>query len=330
MHSAIGSPAAVALNRTGAERRTATVAALGTALPAEVVTNASIARHLGVDERWIVTRTGVRERRRARRGEGLTGLAAEAGTRALERAALDADELDLVLVATFTQDDLLPNAAPLVAERLGAVRAGAVDLGAACTGFLTGLVLGSAQLEAGRAETVLLIGAELMSRVTDPDDRRTAALFGDGAGAALLTTGGPGAIGPILLRSDASGAGCIRASHDERLVRMRGQDTFRAAVEHLSQITLEACDAAALGLHEVDLFVYHQANARITRAVGEQLALPAERVVDCIERYGNTSAASLPIALNEAESDGRLYRGARVLVATFAAGFTWGAGVIEW
>jgi 3-oxoacyl-[acyl-carrier-protein] synthase-3 len=235
-----------------------------------------------------------------------------------------------VLVASFTQDELLPNAAPLVAQQLGTPNAGAVDLGAACTGFLSGLSIAAAQVEGGRAEAVLVVGAELTSRVLDQSDRRTAALFGDGAGAVLVTAGGPGAIGPVLLRSDGSGADCIRVEWDERLLRMRGQDTFKAAVARLSESTLEACAEAGVDLDDIDLFVYHQANARITRAVGQRLALPPERVVDCIERYGNTSAASLPIALAEAERDGRLRRGARVLVGTFAAGFTWGAGVIEW
>jgi 3-oxoacyl-[acyl-carrier-protein] synthase-3 len=311
-------------------RRPASVAALGVALPEEVVRNAPIADHLGVDEDWIVSRTGVRERRRAAAGESLAGLAARAGGQALELAGVGAPDVDLVLVATFTQDALLPNAAPLVAERLGAGSAGALDLGAACTGFLSGLAIASAQIESERADAVLVIGAELLSRVVDPGDRRTAALFGDGAGAALVNGSGPGEIGPVLLRSDGSGADCIRVAHEDRLIRMRGQDTFRAAVTRLSEATLEACTAAGLGLEDIDLFVYHQANARITRAVGDRLGLPAERVVDCIERYGNTSAASLPIALAEAERTGRLDRGARVLVATFAAGFTWGAGVIEW
>jgi 3-oxoacyl-[acyl-carrier-protein] synthase-3 len=331
VHSSVATDAPLVERSAGAQlRRTAGIAAVGVGLPEEVVQNAPIAARLGVEEDWIVSRTGVRERRRANGSEGLTALAARAGANALDAAAVAASDVDLVLVATLTQDDLLPNAAPLVVERLGAGNAGALDLGAACTGFLSGLAMASAQVEADRADTVLVIGAELMSRVIDPDDRRTAALFGDGAGAALVTAGGPGAIGPMLLRSDGSGADCIRASHEDRLVRMRGQDTFRAAVARLSESTLEACAVAELGLAEIDLFVYHQANARITRAVGERLGLAPERVVDCIERYGNTSAASLPIALVEAEQDGRLPRGARVLVATFAAGFTWGAGVIEW
>ncbi len=314
--------------------RSAGVASLGVALPPAVVPNDPIANRLGVDGDWIVARTGIRERRRGAPGDTLVDLAAGAAADALERAGRDAAEVDLVLVASITQDDLLPNAAPLVAQRIGAERAGAVDLGAACTGFLSGIALAAGQVETGRAQTVLVIGAELMSRITDPDDRATAAVFGDGAGAVLVTDrgedDGPGAIGPVLLHSDGSGADCIRVSHSDRLVRMRGQDTFRAAVARLVESTREACAAAGVGLDEIDLFAYHQANARITRAVGERLGLPDERVIDCIERFGNTSAASLPIALAEAEADGRLRRGARVLMATFAAGFTWGAGVIEW
>ena len=306
------------------------IAALATALPAPVVGNGPIAERIGVAEDWIPSRTGVLERRHAEPGVTLAGLAAEAGTSALERAGVPPEDVDLVLVATLTQDELLPNAAPLVAEQVGAAGAASVDLGSACTGFVAGLALAAAQVETGRASTVLLIGAELLSRVLDHEDRSTAGLFGDGAGAAVITAGGPGRIGPVLLRSDASGADCIRIEHDERAIRMRGQDTFRAAVTHLSESAVEACAAAGVGLDDIDLFVFHQANARITRAVGDRLGLPSERVVDCIEHHGNTSASSVPIALAEAERDGRLAPGARVLVGAFAAGFTWGAGVIEW
>lgn len=306
------------------------IGSLATALPDQVVANAPIAARIGVAEDWIPSRTGVRERRHAGPGATLAGLAAEAGTRALDRAGVDPSEVDLVLVATLTQDELLPNAAPLVAEQVGASGAASVDLGSACTGFVAGLALAAGQVETGRAERVLLIGAELMSRVLDHDDRSTAGLFGDGAGAALITAGGAGRIGPVLLRSDASGADCIRIEHGERAVRMRGQDTFRAAVTRLSESALEACAAAGIRLDDIDLFIFHQANARITRAVGERLGVPAGRVVDCIERHGNTSASSVPIALTEADREGRLGPGTRVLVGAFAAGFTWGAGVIEW
>ena len=309
---------------------TASVTGLGTALPATVVDSAAIAARLGIEADWIVQRTGIRERRIATIGESLTGLAIVAGGRALEAAGLDAADLDIVLVATLTADDLLPNAAPLVADGLGARGAFACDLGAACTGFLSGLALAAAQIESGRARNALVIGADLLSRVTDRSDRKTAGLFGDGAGAVVVGRGGAGAIERILLRSDARQADCIVAGNEERLVRMRGQDTFRAAVDCLSEVTDEVLAAEGLDSGDVDLFVYHQANARIIRAVGERLDLPSERVVDCIERLGNTSAATLPLALDHAAAAGSLRPGDRVLLAAFGAGFLWGAGLMTW
>jgi 3-oxoacyl-[acyl-carrier-protein] synthase-3 len=208
--------------------------------------------------------------------------------------------------------------------------AGALDLGAACTGFLAGLSLATAQLESRRARTVLVIGAEVLSRIVDYTDRRTAGLFGDAAGAAVLTAGGPGRIGGIVLRSDGSRGELITAAHEERLLRMDGRATFRAAVAALEAVSVEALSDAGLATEEIDLFVYHQANSRIISAVGERLGLPEERVVDCIETFGNTSAASIPVALSQAASDGRLAPGSRVLVGAFGAGLTWGAGIIEW
>lgn len=335
MHSlapAAASPAALGERPPTAELalRRAGIAGIGAALPAEVVSNAPIAAALGVSEDWIVARTGVRERRRAAAGDSLAGLAAAAGRAALSRAGITPEDVDLVLVATLTPDAVMPNAAPLVAQRLGARRAGALDVGAACTGFLGAVALAAGQVEAGRARTVLAIGAELMSRVTDAADKRTAALFGDGAGAAVISEGGSGVIGPVVMGADGSQADCVTLGHDDRRVRMRGQDTFRHAVARLSQSTREAVEAAGTTLERIDLFVYHQANARILAAVGERLGLPSDRVVSCIDRYGNTSAASIPIALAEADEQGLLRPGARVLVSAFGAGLTWGSGVIEW
>jgi 3-oxoacyl-[acyl-carrier-protein] synthase III len=315
-------------------RRTAVgaaIAGLGVSLPANVVPNDVIAAHLGLAEGWIERRTGIRERRIADPGERLATHAAFAARRALEAADADPAELDLVLVATTTADELLPNAAPLVAHELGAVRAGAFDVGAACTGFLSALAVGCAQIESGRAQHVLVVGADLMSRITDATDRTTAAVFGDGGGAALLAaTDEPARIGPIVLGSDAGGAGHIVVKRDPALIRMRGHETFREAVSRLSQATLEAVRAAGTSLDEIDLFVYHQANARILAAVGQRLGLPAERVVDCIAQYGNTSAATLPLALAHIEREARLTAGDRVLLGAFGAGFTWGATVLEW
>jgi 3-oxoacyl-[acyl-carrier-protein] synthase III len=310
--------------------RGAAVGSVAAALPETVVTNVPIAERLGVDERWIVERTGVAERRVARPDERLSDLAATAGRRALERAGLDPADLDMVLVGTTSQDELMPNAAPLVAAALGAERAAAVDIGAACTAFIASLALAAAHIEARRADTVLVIGADLLTRFVDPDDKRTAALFGDGAGAVVMTPAGFGRVGPALLHGDGIAPDLFYASRSEGRIRMQGHETFKHAVARLSEVTVEALAAAGLGLADVDLFVYHQANRRILRAVSEQLGLPGERVVDCIDRYGNTSAASIPIALREAEVDGRLPHGARVLLAAFGAGFTWGGVALEW
>ena len=278
---------------------------------------------------WIVERTGIHERRHAR-GGSLTALAAEAGRKALDAAGVDGADVELVLVATFTQDELLPNAAPLVAGELGARGAAACDIGAACTGFMAALGLGAAQVESGRVANALIIGADLLHRVTDTTDRKTAALFADGAGAAFISADGPGRIGRTIVRSDANAAQAIVASSDERKIRMQGHDVYRAAVGCLSDITLELLESEGLTTDDIDLFVYHQANARITRAVGERLGLPAGRVVDCIAEQGNTGAATLPLALSHAAANGQLRPGDRVLLAATGAGFIYGAGLVEW
>jgi 3-oxoacyl-[acyl-carrier-protein] synthase-3 len=232
----------------------------------------------------------------------------------------------------MTQDELTPNTAPLVAHALGATSAGAVDVGAACTAFLSGLALGASQIESGRADRVLLVGADFITRITNYADKRTAPLFADAAGAVVLGVASEdqGAIGPIVLGADGSHGATITAGHDERLLSMDGPEVFKHAVARMREVTIDAVARAGLTLDDIDLFVYHQANARITRALGERLELAPERVVDCIETLGNASAATLPVALATAVADGRLRPGAKVLVSAFGAGFTWGGGVIEW
>lgn len=309
----------------------ASIAAVGMSVPDTVITSAEVAERLGVSEEWILSRTGVRERRIAGEGDSVASLAVAAGRRALERARVEGADLDLVIVATMAADDLTPNAAPLVARELGAARAGAFDVGAACSGFLTSLVLACGQVEAGRAERVLAIGADLLSRLTDLADRGTAALFADGAGAALVAAvDAPGALGPIVLRAEGDVERWVHASHVERRIRMKGHETFREAVSRICESTLEVLARADLDLPDVDLFVYHQANARILDAVGERLGLPSRKVVDCIERFGNTSSATIPIALVDAEARGLLRRGDTVLLGAFGAGLTWGAGLLRW
>ena len=314
------------------ELRAASLASITRALPANIVGNDVVAAAAGVTAQWIAHRTGVHERRNVSAGETVVTLGAEAGRMALEEAGVDAADLDLVLLATVAPDEILPNAAPLVATELGAVRAGAMDLGAACTGFLSALSMATAQVEGGRADYVLVIGADVLSRFVDSSDRGTAALFADGAGAAVVgpANGAGGWIGDIVLACDGVGGPAIRASHEEQLIRMQGHDTFKAAVLHMSEATLEALERTGLGLDDIDLFVYHQANIRILRAVAERLGLDESRVIDCIDRFGNTSSATLPIAMVDARNRGMLEPGMNVLLAAFGAGFTWGAGVIEW
>jgi 3-oxoacyl-[acyl-carrier-protein] synthase-3 len=323
-------PDALAVPAPAATRerlRGAAVLSLGTALPERAVTSALIGARMGVRDDWVESRTGIAERRVASDGDSLTELAAEAGRRALVAADADPADVDLVLVATFTPDEHLPNAAPLVAHALGAPRAGAFDVGAACTGFLTALGVATAQVEARRADLVLVVGADLTTRVVDPHDRATAAVFGDGAGAVLVGPApAPGMIGPLILRSDATGAPYIRIGRDDGLIRMDGHETFKAAIARMAEVTLEALEAAELEVADVDLFVYHQANARILAGVGDRLGLPPERVVNAIGTLGNTSAASLPLALESAAP----WPGARVLLGAFGAGFTWGAATLAW
>jgi 3-oxoacyl-[acyl-carrier-protein] synthase III len=310
--------------------RTARIVGLGHHVPPEVVPNGPIAERIGVDDAWIVKRTGIKSRRRALPGEKLADYAVFAGRRALSDAGVDARDVDLVLVATMTPDDITPNAAPVVANALGADGAGAVDIGAACTGWLAALRLAAGQVETGRADRVLVIGAELLTRITNFDDPKTAMLFGDGAGAVVVGADGDGDIGPIVMAADGSLADRITASHDKRVLEMDGHSTYQVAVKRLSEATVSAVARAGLELDDVDLFVYHQANGRIIKAVGDRLDLEPARVADYVAHMANTSAASIPLTLSLMREDGRLRPGQKVLLAAIGAGFTWGAGVIEW
>ena len=323
-------PLAEAARRDGATLRTASVLGLGHHLPEQVVNNLPISERLGIDDHWIEKRTGIRSRRHAMPHERLSDLATAAGRAAVEDAGIDATELDAVLVATTSADEITPNAAPYVATAIGATKANAMDIGAACTAFVTALSVGASMIEAGRAETVLVIGADALSRFTDFDDKRTAALFGDGAGAIVLGNQEGGGVGPFVFGNDAELAEAIIARRDDPVLRMDGHTTFNSATAALVNSTREAVELAGLSLDDVNLFVYHQANARITKAVAERLELPMERVADYIGDIGNTSAASIPLALAFARDEDRLHPGDTVLVAAVGAGFTWGGAVLEW
>lgn len=302
------------------------------AIPERRVANAELAERLGIDEDWIVKRTGTGVRHWAQPDERLSDFAARAGKQALERSGIPASDLGLILVATTTADEMTPNAAPLVAGELGARAAAAIDVGAACTGWLAALALATGQIEAGRIQHALVIGADFLSQFLDLSDRATSVLFADGAGAAVISrdeTGSGEGVGPIILRSDGAGAELIRLERGGP-IRMDGHETFRAAVDCLSAVTAEVLVEERLEARDIDLYVYHQANSRILRAVGERLKLPPDRVVDYVARFANSSTATLPIALSVAEGEGRLRAGDRVLLAAFGGGFTWGATVVRW
>lgn len=304
---------------------------VGMSVPEQVVPNEKVAAVLDITADWIRERTGIEERRRAAADEQLLDFAEEAARSALKRAEVLIEEVDLVLVATTTYTEIMPSASAMLAHRLGANLPAAMDIGAACNGFVAALDLAVSQIESGRARNVLLVGADLMLSIVDERDRGTAIVFGDGAGACVLcAVEGPGRVSPFVRGSDGSFGHLIRASQIDRRIEMMGHETFREAVDRLAQVTLEAIEAAGLKMDDIDLFVYHQANSRILKSVGDRINLPADRVADYIGHYGNTSAASIPITLAEAEADGRLREGSKVLIAAFGGGLTWGATVVEW
>lgn len=306
------------------------VQGLGTALPDHVIPSAEVAARLGVDEDWIVQRLGIHGRHVLSEGERLSDLAVLASRRALEDAAVDPAEVDLVVVATTTADEMLPNMAPLVAAGVGAPGIGAFDVGAACSGFLPALSVGAGQIEAGRADSVLVVGADALGQHLDPDDKRTAALFGDGAGAVVLLVSDEARVGPGRLWTDGSSANLVRMPHDTQIITMEGPETYRHAVASLTDATRKVLDEAGLEIADVDLFVYHQANSRILRAVSDRLGLEERQRVETLAETGNTSAASIPLALAAVAAEGRLQAGSRVLLGAIGAGFVWGACLLQW
>jgi 3-oxoacyl-[acyl-carrier-protein] synthase-3 len=304
---------------------------IGSALPDTIVTNADFEAYLDTTDEWIVRRTGIRERRHLNGSRTLTDLAVVACNAALADAGRSAAEVDHVIVSTLTPDRLMPGLAPGLADAIGANGAGAVDVNAACSGFLYALDQAAALVESGRAKVVIVCGAEALSRITDRNDRGTAILFADGA-AAVVVAGADLEFGctPFVLQSDGVHGDLLYAESDERLMRMEGQEVYRHAVERMVEATAEALRRARMSIDEIDLFVAHQANSRIIEAAGRRLGVPAEKVFINIDQVANTSSASIPLALHQAEREGRLRPGDTVALAAFGAGFVWGAGIMSW
>jgi len=304
---------------------------IGAAVPQDVITNAHFAARLDTSDEWIVKRTGIQQRHWLNGAQTLADLAVDACAAALADAGRRPDEVDRVLVASLTPDRLTPGLAPEVAARLGANEAGAVDVNAACAGFLYALDDAAGLVESGRARCVVVCGAEALSRITDHEDRSTAVLFGDGAGAVVVAAGElERGLPPFEVHSDGVNGDLLYADRDERLLRMHGREVYRHAVKRMADATIAALRRAGLAAGDVDLFVAHQANARIVEAAAAAVGVPADRVVLNVDRMANTSSASIPLALWQAEQDGRLKPGATVALAAFGAGFVWAAGIISW
>jgi 3-oxoacyl-[acyl-carrier-protein] synthase-3 len=317
--------------RSGGERPTPTILGVGAAVPSQLITNADLVARLDTSDEWIVRRTGIRERRHLRETETLAEIAAAACTDAIIDAGCSAAGVDHLIVATITPDRLTPGLAPAVAARIGAPSAGVLDINAACCGFLYGLDQAAALIESGRARSVLVCGAEALSRITDHEDRATAVLFGDGAGAVLV---GPGArgrgIGSFVFGYDDTLADTLYAEREGPRLRMAGQQVYRHAVHRMTEAAQEVLAANGVSAEEVDYFVAHQANARIVSAVADALGVPHEKVSFNVEWTANTSAASIPLALAAAQREGHLQPGSLVAMVAFGAGFVWAAGLAAW
>lgn len=305
--------------------RRSVVVGLGTALPERVVTNADFAARLDTSDEWIRERTGIYERRM---GGTTADLAAAAGAAALADAGMAPEDIQLLVLCTETPDQIMPATSADVAGRLG-IHCGAMDLNAACAGFVYGLVTANALVETG-IDRLLLIGADTMSRITDQDDRSTAILFADGAGAFVLSADvGTPAMLSWEAGTDGSLIGILACDLDGKVV-MEGRAVYQKAVRVVVESCGAALERAKLTADDIDLFVPHQANMRIVQAAAQRLGIPIERCATILERTGNTSAASIPLAIADARDRGRLAPGDKILFSGFGAGMTWASGVWQW
>lgn len=320
----------------------ARVIGCGSALPANVVTNDDLAKRVDTSDEWIRERTGIRQRHIAAPGEKTSDLALGAARAALIDAGIDAGEVDMIIVATTTPDESFPATATIVQARLGMTRGAAFDVQAVCSGFIYGLAVADSMIRTGAARTVLLIGAETMSRLLDWNDRTTCVLFGDGAGALVLQAhegvGDNSDQGVLNTRLFSDGRlhdmlyvdGGISSTQTVGKLRMQGKDVFKHAVANIAAAITASTDAAGMTVDEIDWFVPHQANQRILDGTAKRLNIDPAKVVSTVALHGNTSAASVPLAVVTAVRDGRIKRGDLVLLEAMGGGFTWGAGLIRW
>ncbi len=324
---------------------TATITGVGHYVPEQKLTNTDLEKMVDTSDEWITSRTGIRERRILDEGLGTSFMALKSLESILHNKGLDARDIDLIIVATITPDMVFPSAACLVQDQIGATNAWAFDLSAACSGFLYALMVGGQFIETGTHKSVVVIGADKMSSITDYTDRDTCVLFGDGAGAVLLEPGEPGlGLKDFILYSDGSGVKYLRqpaggsllpASRETVEKKMHyicqdGREVFKFAVPKMAEVSAQILERNGLVGKDIALFVPHQANKRIIDACVKRTDIPKDRVVVNIDRYANTSAATIPIGLSEAAEQGRLNRGDNVLFASAGAGYTWGSALLTW
>jgi 3-oxoacyl-[acyl-carrier-protein] synthase III len=325
--------------------RTCSVLAVGAYVPPRILTNADLEKMVDTTDEWILTRTGIAQRRIAAKDEYTSDIAAKAATRAMKRAGVTPDQIDLIILATITPDMPFPSTACLVQRKIGAFRAAAFDIEAACSGFIFGLEIGQQFIMSRTYDTVLVIGAEKLSTIIDWNDRSTCVLFGDGGGAAILQNrpqshgllsvcmGADGTKADLLSlpgggsRCPATPASVAAGLH---YLRMDGKETFKNAINAMLTAAQEALRRCEIDISRIKCVIPHQANRRIIDAVGERLGLRSDQLFINVHKYGNTSAASVAIALDEAVQSGRIRRGDLILLVVFGAGLTWGAAVIEW
>lgn len=316
----------------------AKIAGVGSYLPAQAVSNDDlVARGVDTSDEWIATRTGIRNRHLAEPGQTSSDLGFEAARRALEMAGVDAAELDLIIVATSTPDFIFPSTACLLQSKLGNKGATCFDVQAVCAGFVYALSIAEKFVRSGSHKKALVVGAEVFSRILDWNDRGTCVLFGDGAGAVVLEASDAPGILATALHADGSHHGILSVPGNvaggavigDPFLRMDGQAVFKFAVRVLADVAAETCAAAGVATSDVDWLVPHQANLRIIDSTGKKLGIPSDKVVVTVDRHGNTSAASVPLALDTAVRDGRIQRGQKVLLEGVGGGFTWGAVLFQ-
>ena len=314
------------------------ITGLGVNVPARVVTNAELAKHVDTSDEWIVERTGIKERRFATQDEALTDVARPACVQAMERAGVEPSSIDLVLCATVTPDMMFPTSSALLADQLGMPDAAAYDLLAGCTGFVYAIAQAYGMLASGLSRRALVVGGDVLSKILDFDDRSTLVLFGDGAGAVVMEPVEQGGFLGFELGADGGGgeslwlpgSGSRHFEDPESFVKMNGREVYKFATRVLVSSAEKLLDEVGMTVDDVDVYVPHQANIRIIDHAAKKLGFPPEKVVVNVQKYGNTSSGSIPLALADAAADGRLKPGSKVLMTGMGAGLTWGSGLIEW